>query len=450
MNSMDAKQLFARTPPVKLFLKAAIPGAVSMLASALYQTLDGIFVGNFVGATAFAALNLAMPLVIINFALADLIGVGAAVPISVCLGRREPERANRIFSCACLLIFLAGIATGTALYAAAPWLIAAMGARGAFAEMAVAYLRVYALCSPVTTIVFAMDNFWRICGWIRGSMGLNLLMSALSGTLEFWFLGVLGWGIGAAALATCTGMFVCAAVAFVPFLRGRATLRLCRPRMDARMLRQIVMCGSPNFLNNIAGRIASILFNLVLVHMGGETAVSVYGVLMFADGFIQPLLYGACDSLQPAVGFNWGAQKYSRVRAIEKCCYTASAAVSVISAAVIMLIPGFIARLFLADAGGVIPDAVFALRLFSLTYVTRWLSFATQSYMLAVEKALPASVLSIATVLVFPLLLILALWPLGLTGIWLNLPLTSALSGVLALLILKRLRGELSQPDAQN
>ena len=216
------------------------------------------------------------------------------------------------------------------------------------------------------------------------------------------------------------------------------------------MLKQIVSCGSPTFLNNIAGRITSIVINAILVRLGGQDAVSVYGVLMYVDGFIQPLLYGMCDSLQPAVGFNWGAQKYSRVRAIEKCCYTASAAVSVISAAVIMLIPGFIARLFLADAGGVIPDAVFALRLFSLTYVTRWLSFATQSYMLAVEKALPASVLSIATVLVFPLLLILALWPLGLTGIWLNLPLTSALSGVLALLILKRLRGELSQPDAQN
>ncbi len=84
---MDSRALFAHTPPLKLFFLASIPGAVSMLASALYQLLDGIFVGQFLGATPFAAVNLAMPFVIINFSLADLIGVGTSVPISIALGQ---------------------------------------------------------------------------------------------------------------------------------------------------------------------------------------------------------------------------------------------------------------------------------------------------------------------------------------------------------------------------
>ena len=87
----SSTELFAKTPPVKLFFIASLPGAVSMLASALYQLLDGIFVGQYLGETAFAALNLAMPFVIINFALADLIGVGASVPIAVSLGRGDPQ-----------------------------------------------------------------------------------------------------------------------------------------------------------------------------------------------------------------------------------------------------------------------------------------------------------------------------------------------------------------------
>lgn len=101
---MDSKVLFSRTPPIKLFFIASIPGAISMLASALYQLIDGVFVGQFLGETAFAALNLAMPFVIINFALADLIGVGASVPISICLGRKQEKEANNIFTCACLMI----------------------------------------------------------------------------------------------------------------------------------------------------------------------------------------------------------------------------------------------------------------------------------------------------------------------------------------------------------
>lgn len=101
---MNSAALFSKTPPVKLFFLASVPGAISMLASALYQTVDGVFVGQFLGTTAFAALNLAMPFVVINFSLADLIGVGSAVPISVCLGKKQGMQANNIFTCACLMI----------------------------------------------------------------------------------------------------------------------------------------------------------------------------------------------------------------------------------------------------------------------------------------------------------------------------------------------------------
>ena len=446
---MDSKTLFAKTPPLKLFFIASIPGAVSMLASALYQLFDGIFVGQFLGGTPFAALNLAMPFVIINFALADLIGVGSSVPISICLGRKQDKEANNIFTCACLMIVGAGVVVGGILYAAAPLLIRLMGAEGDFAELAVQYLRVYAISSPVTTIVFAMDNFLRISGMIRGSMMLNIIMSVISAGLEFLFLGILGWGIWAAALATCSGMFIAAALALIPFLRGRATLHFCRPHFHTAMIRQIISCGSPNFLNNIAGRITSILLNAILVRLGGETAVSIYGVLMYVDGFIQPLMYGMCDSLQPAVGYNWGAGKNSRVRQIERCCFTASGVVSLASVVVIALVPSQIASLFMSDAdAAAMATAVTALQLFSLTYITRWFSFATQSYMLAIEKPLPASIISVSTALLFPVLLIVLLWPLGLTGIWLNFAGTALLAAVLSLIILIKKRGELMQPDA--
>ena len=232
---MDSAALFSKTPPVKLFFTASLPGAIGMLASALYQTVDGVFVGQFLGSTAFSALNLAMPFVIINFSLADLIGVGSSVPISLSLGKGDRQSANNIFTCACIMIFIAGIAIGSVLFAAAPLLMSLMGAEGEFAQLAVQYLRVYALCAPVTTIIFAADNYLRICGFIRGSMFLNVFMSALSAGLEFLFLGVLKFGIWGAALATCTGMFDCAALAAVPFVRGKAMLRFTRPHFSLRM-----------------------------------------------------------------------------------------------------------------------------------------------------------------------------------------------------------------------
>ena len=177
---MNTHDLYVKTPPLKLFFFAALPGSISMLASALYQLIDGMLVGQLLSATAFAALNLAMPFVIINFALADLIGVGSSVPISIHLGQGHDEEADNIFTCACLMIVITGAVVGAIMYALAPALIAMMGAEGEFAQLAVSYLRVYALCSPVTTIVFATDNYLRISGRVRTSMALNIVMSVLS------------------------------------------------------------------------------------------------------------------------------------------------------------------------------------------------------------------------------------------------------------------------------
>ena len=174
---MNSKELFAKTKPSKLFFLAAVPGAISMLASSLYGLFDGIFVGNILGDTAFAALNLAFPFVIINFSLADLIGVGSSVPVSIKLGENKDREASNYFTCACIMIFLAGLLMGALLYFAAPFLIAMQGAEGVLSELAVKYIRIYALFSPVTTAVFAFDNYLRICCKIRTSMALNIFMS---------------------------------------------------------------------------------------------------------------------------------------------------------------------------------------------------------------------------------------------------------------------------------
>ena len=447
---MESKKLFAQTRPVKLFFIASIPGAISMLASALYGLFDGIFVGQFLGSTAFAAVNLAMPFVIINFALSDLIGVGSSVPISISLGQKRDKDACNIFTCAVIMIVGTGILVGTALFGFAPLFIRLMGAEGEFAELAVMYLRVYAVFSPITTIVFAMDNFLRISGYIRYSMSLNVMMSVFCAGIEFLMLGVLGWNIWAAALSNCLCMTLCAAMALIPFLRGKTVLRFVRPRFHMAMIRQIIACGLPSFLNNIAGRITSILLNAILVRLGGETAVSIYGALMYVDGFVQPVMYGACDSLQPAVGYNWGAGKFSRVRALERCCFVAAAVICGAAVAVISLFPSQLVHLFMSDAAGdILATADFAMRLFALTYLTRWVAFATQSYMLAIEKPLQASIISVSTALVFPLLLIAALWPLGLTGIWLNFAGTAALAAVLSIVILVKARPLLNQPDQE-
>lgn len=441
-------KLFAHTSPARIFLLAAIPGAVSMLASSLYQTLDGMFVGQGLGSTAFAAINLAMPFVIINFAVADLIGVGSSVPISISLGQGRREDANQIFSSSVLMIIAASAVLGGLMFLLAPALMTLMGAEGDFHRLATQYLRVYAAFSPVTTLVFATDNYMRICGKTQSSMWLNIFMSCCSATLEFLFIIVFGGGVWAAALGTCLSMAISLAIAITPFILGRRNLRFVRPRITLAMVRRILANGTPNFLNNIAGRLTSIVMNMMLVRMGGQDAVSVYGTLMYADGLVQPVMYGMVDSLQPAIGYNWGAGKKSRVRAIEKCAIAAAVGVCAISFLVIHGIPEIVVRIFVDESQtALLAMAIPALTVFSYAYLTRWISFTTQSFMLAIEKPHYAAAISISTAFIFPLALLFLLQGFGLDGIWFNFAGSNILAAILSLLIVAKVWKEVRGKD---
>ena len=433
----DNDTFYGKTPPLKLFFLVAMPGAIGMLASSLYGLFDGIFVGQLLGQTAFAAVNLAFPFVAINFSLADLIGVGSAVPISIALGRRDEKAANNYFTCACIAIVVLGVVMGLVMWFSAPALMAAMGAEGQLAEYAVQYLRVYAACSPVCTIVFAADNYLRICGKIKTSMVLNIIMSAGTLLLELLFLMAFRWGIWASALATCLSMMAVAIAAMTPFFFGKRQLKFCRPQFSAKIMGKMIGAGAPNFLSNIAARLTSIIFNAVLLAIGGEDAVTVYGVIMYVNDIVQPLLYGVCDSLQPAIGYNYGSRQPERVKKLAIYIFAAGAVISLIAAAIIFAIPLQISLLFLSSPSAALSEmSGFAMRLFSITFLTRWFGFAAQSYLTAINKSFFASVLSTANALILPMAILGILWPLGLTGIWLNFALTAAAVAVAAAAIL--------------
>lgn len=436
---MRPKSLFLQTPPVRLFFMAALPGAAGMFASIIYSIIDGVLVGNLLGTTAFAAISLGWPFIVINFSLADLIGVGSSVPISLALGQKKNAEANNIFTCSCLLIVGTGLAVGVLLFALAPVLMAMFGAKGELARLAAEYIRVYALFSPITTIAFALDNYLRICGKIRMSMWLNIFMSVLIVVLEFIFLYVFGWGLWASAFAACISMVLAVGIALYPFIRRKLQLRFCRPRFNLPMLRRIIACGAPSFFNNIAGRATAIILNIGLLHFGGEDAVAVFGILSYFGDVVQSLLYGIYDSLQPAISYNWGAARRDRVRILSRCCLLSGAVLSAVAVLSAYIAPRQIIMCF-SDKGTAefVAMAAFALKLYSLSYALRWFSFFVLSFLTAIGDAKPATVISLASVFVFPLLVMLALWPLGLTGLWLNFLTSAALTFLLALGLLFR------------
>ena len=416
-----------------------------MLASSMYQIFDSIFVGKFIGTTAFAALGLAFPLIIINFALSDLVGIGSSVPISIMLGQKNDEDANNYFTCACLWVLITGMVCGALMYLFAPAYMRMMGAGGELLAVGVRYIRVYALFSPFVPILYSLDNFLRVAGRPKVSMWLNIAMSI--GTVIFESILILGlhMGIDGAAIGACSAMSICVIVGMSMFACGKMQMKFVRPRFSMAMMSQIYKNGFPVFLTNVAGRIFSMVVNVLLLKFGGEGAVAVYGLAIVVCSLVEMLLYGVIDSLQPALGYNYGAEQIGRVKAIEKYVLMASLLISLVGGGLIVLIPGLMATPFLEDMT-LLPLAVTVLRISCVAYLFKWLSQSIQSMFMALERPLPSMIISVCNVSVFPLLLIPVLLPWELTGIWWNFPITSFLTTALALVLLFIYRKKMFEP----
>ena len=434
---MEHKEYFLKTSVWRLFFMAALPGAISMLASALYGLFDGIFVGQILGDTAFAAINLAFPFVIINFAISDLIAVGSAVPISIALGKQEEKEANNIFTCALLMIVGAGVFMGILMYVGSPYLLAFLDASEEAQRLAVQYIRVYAIFSPLITGGFALDNYLRISGKTKFGMWLSIAVCIATALLEFVFLFVLKLDIWGAALASCLSMLAFVLIAFLPFALGKFTLHLTRPKFSKKTTIQIIKCGTPIFLANISGRVTSVVMNKALISMGGDSAVAIYGMQMYLGEVLNPVIYGLCDSTQPAIGYNWGAKRFDRVKKLAKCIFSASAIVSIVAFLAMFFLPDVLISLFTTSTDvAFLKEATKALKIFAVSKLFFWFAFSTQCYMTAVEKSFYATLISVGSAFIFPILFIFALNSIGLTGLWLNAPLTMGACTIMSLIIL--------------
>ena len=183
----------------------------------------------------------------------------------------------------------------------------------------------------------------------------------------------------------------------------------------------------------------------LLLRFGGEGAVAVYGLAIVVCSLVEMLLYGVIDSLQPALGYNYGANRIDRVKAIEKYVMMASLLISLVGGGLIVWIPGLLARPFLEDLS-LLPLAVTVLRISCVSYLFKWLSQSIQSLFMALERPLPSMIISVCNVSVFPLLLIPLLLPWELTGLWWNFPITSLLTTALALVLLYLYRHKIFEP----
>ncbi|MEC3964092.1 MATE family efflux transporter [Flagellimonas halotolerans] len=446
-------------PIGKLLVKQAVPASIGILVMSLNVLVDSIFVGNWIGSIAIAAINVVLPVSFFIAALGMAIGIGGSSIISRALGANNREKALKTFGnqiTLTLLVTIAMVALG--LYYVDN-LIPAFGGKGSIFEPAKIYYTIILYGVPFLALCMMGNSVIRAEGKPRFAMIAMIIPSVGNLLMDYIFIYVFDWGMHGAAWATTVGYLLCFLYVFYFFLSDNSELKIDISHfgLDRPILREIGSLGFVTLARQAVTSIVYLLMNNILFNLGGEAMVAVYAIIARMLMFALFPVFGVTQGFLPIAGYNYGAVMYDRVK---ESIYTAikyAALVATLVFVVLMVFPSEIASLFLSNRpelsakeiatnNFVLQHTPLAMRLvFAATPIIA-IQLIGAAYFQAIGKAIPALLLTLTRQGFFfiPLILVLPNF-MGEIGVWLSFCIADVLSTVVTGVFLsKEIKSELS------
>mgnify|MGYP002613470264 FL=1 len=340
-------------PISTLLRRFAVPSVIAMLVSALYNMVDQLFIGHSIGVLGNAATNVAFPLSMVCTSIGLLCGIGGAANFNLCMGRKDPEHAKSYVGNAISMLAILGVILCVAVQLFLRPMMLLFGATPDVIDYACTYTRITSIGFPFLIVTIGGSNLIRADGSPKFSMLCNLVGAIVNTILDPLFIFVFHMGMAGAALATITGQILSFALV-VFYLRGFKTLPLSLSDLKPNMAcwARIAALGATPAFNQVAMMVVQIVMNNTLTHYGSN---SVYGsdIPLACAGIISKVnmlffsfVIGISQGLQPIVSFNFGAQKYDRVKDAYKKAVFAATAISIVAFLCFQLFPRQIIGIF--------------------------------------------------------------------------------------------------------
>lgn len=426
MNETSRLDELARRPVGRLLWQYSIPAVVGMLVMALYNVVDRIFIGQWVGADAIAGLAVTFPLMNLATAIGVLVGVGSAARVSIEMGAGRLQRAQLILGNALTLTIVNGL-TYIALFCIfIDPLLRAFGASDATLPYGREYMLALMPGLLLTNVAFGFNNIMRASGYPRRAMATMLLGAAVNTALDPIFIRVLDMGILGAAIATDIAMAASSVFVMWHFGRKDVTLRLVRGiyKLDWAVVWSIVSIGAAPALVNAASCAVNAIINHSLGFYGGDRAIGAAGIMVTYTSLLVTVVLGISQGMQPIVGYNYGSGQLHRLRRTLWLAVSAATAITFGGAVVGMACPALISRAFTSDPA-LIAAGDHALSICLWAFPVVGFQVIATAFFQSIGKAGKSIFLSLSRQVIFliPLLLFLPK-RLGLSGVWMSFPLS--------------------------
>ena len=425
-------------------LRFTLPSIVMMVFTSIYGVVDGLFVSNFVGKTAFASVNLVMPFVMILGGMGFMLGTGGTALVSKILGEGDPDSANRTFS----MMVLFTLALGAVLSAAGIVFMRPvslfLGATDAMMDDCVLYGRI------VTgfTFAFMLQNVFQsfFIAAEKPKLGLKVTVAAglTNMVLDALFIAVFKWGVAGAAIATGLSQCVGGVLPLVYFLRPNSSLlRLSPTRLRLRPILAACGNGSSELMSNISSSLVSMVYNLQLLRLAGEDGVSAYGVLMYVQFIFISIYIGYSIGCAPVVSYHYGAQNHGELKNLLGKSVLLMGITGVALTALAMALADPLARLFVGYDAELFALTSHAFRLFAWSFLLAGFNIFASGFFTALNNGGVSAAISFPRTLVFQSASVLIL-PVffGVDGIWWAITVAEVFAFLISVLFLLAKRGK--------
>lgn len=418
----------------RLMLKYFVPAFIGVFVNALYNIVDRIFIGQGVSAVALSAVSVIFPVMLIMMAFGMLIGIGAGVLVSISMGRKDMDKAERVLGNSFLLMILAsGLISLIGFLIKAP-MLEMFGATTETVGYANDYLDIILVGVIFQVVGFSLNNVIRSEGNARIAMYSMLLSAGLNILLDPIFIFWFDMGVKGAAYATVISMIALTVWVLFHFQSNRSVvkLRARNMKLEPAIVTEILAIGMAPFFMQTANSAVQALINTKLIRFGGDLAVGAMGVVNSVLTLIIMSIVAINMATQPIIGFNYGADARLRVKETLRLAMIASTIISIVAFILVQSIPSLIVRLFNASDPALLELGRQGLRLGMLALPLVGFQVVVGNFFQSVGKAKIATSLTLLrqVIVLIPLLFILPTF-FGLKGIWISMPIADTCSALI-------------------
>lgn len=418
----------------KLF-KAVLPSIFMMIFTSIYSVVDGLFVSNFVGKTAFASINLIMPLLMILGSIGFMMGTGGSALIAKTLGEGDREKANKIFSMIIYFTMIVGVVISVIGFIFIEPFSKLLGATPEMLGDCVLYGRI--LIS--VNFIYMLQNAFQSIFIVAEKPMLGFVVTVIAGVtniiLDALFITVFKWGLAGAAVATGISYAVGGIIPIFYFLsqKNKSLLNLVKTKFDFKQIGFACANGSSEFVSNISSSIIGILFNKQLLKFAGENGVAAYGVIMYLSFVFVAIFVGYSIGVAPIIGYHYGAENNKEVKNLLSKSLILLAITGAIMTCLTEILANPLSKLFVGYDKELLSLTSNGMSLYGISFLMVGFNIFSSSFFTALNNGLISALISfirtliiqIATVMILPLFL-------GIKGIWLSVVLTEILGMIIS------------------